>query len=549
MAYAEDSEMFSRAITMVSNALVAARETWRDGGASIAGPGLDPVEALALARANDNNVADVRNLRARGRAILLPIFSRIARTLSMPWSSGGTITDLEEFFRAWRRHQTLIGEHVAPRGIIVGANPPAGTLRRLTVNYEDQQIATGRHNQIVKARVTQRASVSQLTARLGGESGPLDVLDYLAGTNANFADLRMVTAGNDGGLLNNATLRGNPIQTEGAAVTQVSGWNLSDETGSPTHVATLTQLWDGLPFVHAIGGASATRRFEQAIAGSVLNNAYIPVLPFIVARIEAGWEGTLTLRWGGKTQAFTEADLSSSEWRVLHADADKDLYPINFDTTNPVWRLDVATGAGASTNRLLLAAIGVAPAVSFQEWFYWWLRGNNDDYPVGTEFPWSDGVSPSGVIQDALGFLYDDDGIGGYLNSTGTSELQPITAAPDMDLIDFDGVSALASAGTSDVGSAAAGVAVTLEYRVENAGPGVLNVGTPVLTPADIVSKGGAAVLTSLPSLTVAPGASTTFMIELTHPAPGETGTCGVSIATNDPVNNPYTFTISATGT
>ena len=105
----------------------------------------------------------------------------------------------------------------------------------------------------------------------------------------------------------------------------------------------------------------------------------------------------------------------------------------------------------------------------------------------------------------------------------------------------------LADGGTANVGNAAVNTPVLLTFSVSNTGNAPLNLttATPVVTGA--VNNCAALVLQQPAALTLAPGASTTFVLEVTASSLTSFG-FSVSISSNDPDENPFNFTVQGAG-
>jgi hypothetical protein len=96
--------------------------------------------------------------------------------------------------------------------------------------------------------------------------------------------------------------------------------------------------------------------------------------------------------------------------------------------------------------------------------------------------------------------------------------------------------------GSASLGSTFVGTGVTKTITVQNIGTQNLMLTTPITVPA------GFSLASGFGTTTLAPGATTTFTIQLNASAPGSySGT--VSFGTNDPHNNPFTFSVSGTVT
>ena len=96
--------------------------------------------------------------------------------------------------------------------------------------------------------------------------------------------------------------------------------------------------------------------------------------------------------------------------------------------------------------------------------------------------------------------------------------------------------------GSDNLGSTFVGNPLTRTFTVKNQGTQALVLSGPITLPS------GFSLAAGFGSTSVAPGASTTFTVRLDAAAPGSYSG-QVSFGTNDPNNNPYTFTLSGTVT
>ncbi len=105
-----------------------------------------------------------------------------------------------------------------------------------------------------------------------------------------------------------------------------------------------------------------------------------------------------------------------------------------------------------------------------------------------------------------------------------------------------DGDTTPSAADGTDFGNVTVGQAVTHTFTISNSGTGDLT-----LTGSPAVAIAGPAALdfslVASPALTVAPGATTTFQVRFI-PLVAGTRVATASIASNDPVNNPYDIAI-----
>lgn len=112
----------------------------------------------------------------------------------------------------------------------------------------------------------------------------------------------------------------------------------------------------------------------------------------------------------------------------------------------------------------------------------------------------------------------------------------------DIDVQQPAGTAAV-NGGNRDFGSVLAGASTDLAFTLLNTGAADL---TGVSLTRSGTDAGRFAVLTQ-PSATVTPGGSTTFTLRFTPGTPGPK-TASLSIASNDPDENPYTLTLTGTG-
>jgi hypothetical protein len=103
----------------------------------------------------------------------------------------------------------------------------------------------------------------------------------------------------------------------------------------------------------------------------------------------------------------------------------------------------------------------------------------------------------------------------------------------------FDGSTAvIAATSTVDFGQTTTGVPLTKTFTVKNVGGGTLLLTSQPTVPA------GYTLAAPFGSTTLAPGASTTFQVQLTAASQG-TFSGIVSFGTNDTTKNPFTFTVT----
>lgn len=380
--------------------------------------------ALAAMRSQLNSI------KAQGRALLMPVLAQIARDIDSDTVQGDTIGNLTQFFIDFRFYEeNTADDKVTGRAVTFAAEPAgaaSGYVRRLTVGPDgaDAKIESGRHNYTVTAKVTNKPASFQAISTLMGTEGPIDALDYRTapGSSKNV----LLTHWNDidaGNAVDNPNMTGNTDTTDEAALTAMTGWTLATTAGSPTPKIESTTVWRGKSFVYSMATASATKTFTQTIPAGVLSDRYQPYLPFVPMYLNAGWAGTITITWGSKSQAFTEADLSAGNWIPLIPTRDANLYPLNFDTNGATWALSIANGAGAGANEVLWAGFYVAKMQQYQDVWYA-IISDNAQPALGATRTFADSCTAmGGIIQDVLGFVFDDEAVGAYMNTAGTNAI------------------------------------------------------------------------------------------------------------------------------
>jgi hypothetical protein len=118
--------------------------------------------------------------------------------------------------------------------------------------------------------------------------------------------------------------------------------------------------------------------------------------------------------------------------------------------------------------------------------------------------------------------------------------------APEIDI--FRGAALpIADGGLDSVGNAASGSALNLTYSIANTGTTSLTLsGVPVVAVSGLVNC--TVNIVAAPPASVAVSGSANFTLEITPAAAGAFSVV-LSIANNDPNENPYDWTISGTGT
>lgn len=412
----------------LKNARSATENTLTNGAALVNDvDSLSPEGKATVANTVNGRINAQGTIKAMARTLLLAVFAQIARTILSKNVQGDSITDLTEFFREWRYYQdNTADERVTARSVTYASEPAAtanGFMRRLTVghNQSGDKIESGRHDSTVTATVTLKDGWDQsVTLTMG--AGPSNLLDYQAGSPRSLV-IRAISEVNDGGLVGNATLRAGSGQavTDGTAVTALTGWTLTNVSGSPTPTIDTGTVFRSLAYSIAVTGSSTSWKISRNVNSAATANRYLPVLPAVPMEMESGWSGDITIGWGSKTQAYTESDLTAGDWVWLCPDRDIDLYPLNWDQDDPEWSLTIATDA-ATPEEVTVGGFFAATGNQYEDVYYWYFA-DQAMATLGTTFSFADSNSNAGIIQDVLGFAFDDDGIGAYLMTSGTNLL------------------------------------------------------------------------------------------------------------------------------
>ncbi len=143
----------------------------------------------------------------------------------------------------------------------------------------------------------------------------------------------------------------------------------------------------------------------------------------------------------------------------------------------------------------------------------------------------------AGAFSFDLDVLSDDPDEGNYdIHVAGTA------SEADIDVRNPASTS-LVNAGSDTLNSAIATVAVARTYSIFSAGGNNLVLNASPVSIAGASNIAGSVVVTQPATLTLAPGTSTTFQLDFTVAAPGAFSFV-VSIASNDPDESPFSFTL-----
>jgi hypothetical protein len=456
----------------------------------------------------------------------------VGRELGSAFLNGGDVDRPGVIFDLANR-MVADSEYIAARGATLAADPAADsglTLRRLTEDHRGQ-LLDGGVRETVTFEVTGTAlsgnGAGVISGVLYGEDGPQDDLDYMGAGTARASDVRMflISDANPAGILSNPGFVAAGPPDNGDAVTELSGWTLTDQSGAPTKVWRTTNPWRDKTGGLAVAGNATTLRLEQPlILGN--GNAYVPVDFMGVVYWDATWSGSITVTWGSKSQAFSSASFSGAGFKYLLPDLDSDLYPVNFSVTDAMFRVDVAT---TSASGEIVLQFFDAQIMTARQGMYFSAWAQATDPVERLKKTWADTPGYTGELQDTLQVLTGQ-APWAYLPTDGTTEL----VAPALTAV----LNVPASIVLGNVVSGAHDV----DIAVENTGRFPLIVQIPTqgaVSNATLTDAGIAA------AIVVMPGKTTVITVEVTDGGAGAFS-CEVDFTGN---GGDETVTISGTAT
>lgn len=474
----------------------------------------------------------------------------VAQEIGSPWVGGG-VADLPGAMFDLADKMATDGDYIAGRGNTIASDPAAGDgvlLRRLTVDHRGFNIEGG-----IRETVTFEVTATPLTGAgprvtsgvLYGINAADDVLDYQGAGTGRGADITLpvISDANPAGGLSNPSfvVSGNP--SNGDAVTEISGWRLSDVAGTPTVVWRTTNPWRDNDGGIAVSGNNTTKRFEQDLVipqgDGEAPTAYSPIDFMNVVYWDGTWSGTVTIGWGDTTQAFSSASFSGAGFKYLVPDLDADLYGVNFSQSQSEFSIQVATTSGSG--ELVLQFADVQRMVPRQGFYYSaWAQATD---PVERlKKTWADSSTYDGLLQNTIQVLTGQ-APWAYLPTSGSNLISPPAVAPEIGIT--VGGSNVADGGTVALGSVASG-AHEVTLRVANTGNGPLAIAVPVTegSPTNAtLTDAGLAVPAG-----INPGKYLDVTVGITDGGAGAFSLT-IRIDNNDASEGTYEITISGTAT
>jgi hypothetical protein len=373
--------------------------------------------------------ADLARIFDQGRRWMDPILIQAGLEAGSPTVSGQTVNNLARLFRDISAD--LLGgtpDFVTKRAVTFAADPAAGAvgvIKRLTVDHLDEKLEGGYHNQAKTVTVASKDAAGRVTLRIQGVGQDIgDELDYRDGRPqaTNLLVVSDVTGPTPGSVLNPWLT---PADLEhDDPITDIINWTRTP-TGSPTVAVDTTIRWRNRPrSLRFTGGNTTAVEYAQPLRPILTSNPWAPWTVGVPVYLESGWQGTIDITMGGKTQQFGHAALSAGNWVVLSFTLDEDNWPVNFDAAAPVLSIKLTNGA---TNTASIRVAGVLPQRMVQHEGIWYSAFAHITNPtIEQSITITDSCTFAGVIQDVISFLYHDAAPGwAHLPSSGTATMPP----------------------------------------------------------------------------------------------------------------------------
>lgn len=361
-------------------------------------------------QATQEHRARLAQIKADGRRMLDPIMAQMGFESGSRAVEGQTISDYPRLFRDI--NADLLGgtpDYIDPRAVTFAANPAisaTGIFRRLTKDIQNEPIEDGYHNQTKKVRIVSKPVRYQSVAQVeGAPSIYSDELGFRAGRPRIATGLVAVNDSQLPSGIFNPYFTPSDL-THDAAITSVPNWTINT-SGSYTFKVDTGVLWRGRSYSVKFTGANASYvELTQVIPASVFADPFRPWDLGTPIRLTTGWQGTIDLTWGGKTQQFTHADLTNGSFVHLFADLDQDLYPKRFDAAGAMWKLRF-TNTQLNTDYIYCGGLLPYPMIQHEGVHYSHFSDASEP-TVDTTVSYADTATAAGKLQDVLSFCYSD---------------------------------------------------------------------------------------------------------------------------------------------
>lgn len=320
------------------------------------------------------------NSRAAHRAIWNAWAIERMRTAGLPYRNTADNGDV------WPRMARILHEGsetfndrnltVAATGSAGGSNVGDGTLSVLREDWEAYPVQRAQTETL-----TWECSQDQNLGRtkyaeafeLRGEDASKDALDETGSGRL----LRGVPVQHSGGAGDGRSYGQNmsfDAAFSGSGTDKIPGWTIGTTAGDVT--ATTANVRNGAPGVATSRGlqiAAGSDEITQALSVTRLNalGERVPwMLEVSFKKTGSGDTGTLTLKCGSKSQAFTLSSYANTTWNTVRLDLDKDLFYRNWREDAP----DIEIEWASTSAVLYLDDAKFAPMPQIGG-LWWWLSG------------------------------------------------------------------------------------------------------------------------------------------------------------------------------
>ena len=382
-----------------------------DAARVLAGITALPLEGqIGFGNATREHRARLAQIKEDGRRMLDPILAQMGYEAGSRTVDGSSIDNYPRLFLDI--NADLLGgtpDYIDPRAVTFAANPAisaTGIFRRLTKDIQNEPIEDGYHNQTKTIRITSKPVRYQSVAQIeGAPSAYADELGFRAGRPRISTGLIAVNDSQQPSGIYNPYLTPSDL-THDASITSVPNWTLNT-SGGPTFKVDTGVLWRGRTYSTKFTGANAAYvELTQVIPAAVFADPFRPWDLGVPIRLTTGWQGTIDLTWGGKTQQFTHADLTNGSFVHLFPDLDQDLYPKRFDAAGAMWKLKL-TNSQVNTDYIYIGGYLPYPMIKHEGVHYSHFSDASEPTVESTK-TYADTATAAGKLQDVLSFCYAD---------------------------------------------------------------------------------------------------------------------------------------------
>lgn len=422
---------------------------------------------------------------SRARAVLEPILVAYAHHVAgVPERNAEAALDriYRYFVDNYKTVKSRAGTWATP-GAFTGTG--TGVLKRLTVdenNYAlEAQHADAKRVTIVADAQTGADAHEELAEIRGANAAR----DFLAVAGSGLVGSLRALCSNQS-LLQNPTFSsysfangtpsaGSPVT--GTAGDTLTGWTVNDFTACQLDVDTVAKSVQGDTTPTSLRFTGNNFVSQLLSTAPVRLNPDAPYLVELWVYRANSADGTLTVTWGGKSQAFTVSSLSNAAWNRVVIDVDQDLWPAAWNATAATIKVQ---WSGRSTGDLYLDEVGLFEGTPFDGSWYWLLGGATafllDDYVSFT-----DSISSDSKVQKWLAWTF-----GRYLPHETAATQVTASGGRTLTFADADPDTITASSGDFTSDGFAPGMTLTVAGTSSN--NGTYTIATVTATVITLVS-------------------------------------------------------------